>query len=285
MKKYLIIAFFLVSAAGAFAQRNEIGVFLGTSYYLGDLNPSKHFLLCKPAGGIIYRYDFNMRWALRINGLYGTVEGNDAVAKFNEERNLSFKSGVFEMSTLLELNFLPYATGNKERNYFTPYIFAGAGVFGFNPKAEYQGTWYDLKPLGTEGQGTTEYSDSRPEYSLMNVSFPFGLGFKYSIGNNICIGAEWGLRKTVTDYLDDVSTTYADPVILSATNGPVSAALSDRSDDYGNNTGLQRGNSNTKDWYAFAGGFITFRFKAGNHGTCPGNSNKHYKFKEYFKKD
>lgn len=274
----------MIFTLGSSAQRNEIGVFMGTSYYLGDLNPSKHFLLCKPAAGIIYRYDFNERWALKISGLYGTVEGDDAVAKFNEERNLSFKSGIFEVSPQLELNFLPYITGNKEENYFSPYIFAGIAVFSFKPKAEYNGIWYDLKLLSTEGQGTSIENAPKP-YSLMNVSFPFGLGFKYSVGKNICIGAEWGLRKTVTDYLDDVSTTYADIDVLTMEKGPTSAALSDRSDDYGNNTGLQRGNSGTKDWYAFAGGFITFKFNTGGDGTCPGNSNKHYKFKEYFKKD
>lgn len=266
----------------ASAQRNEIGVFLGTSYYLGDLNPSKHFLLTKPAGGIIYRYVFNPRWALKMNGLYGTVAGDDAVAKFNEARNLSFKSHVFEMSTQLELNFLPYVTGNTEENYFSPYIFAGISVFSFNPKAKYNGTWYDLKSYSTEGQGTSAPSTPKP-YSLTNVSFPFGLGFKYSIGKNICIGAEWGLRKTVTDYLDDVSTTYTDPNILAAEKGPIAAALADRSGI--DHTGLQRGNSGTKDWYAFAGGFITFKFNMGGDNGCPGVGNKHYKFKEYFKKD
>jgi hypothetical protein len=284
MKKFIFLPLVLAFALSSFAQRNEIGVFLGTSYYLGDLNPSKHFLLTKPAGGIIYRYIFTPRWALKMNGLYGTVEGDDAVAKFNEARNLSFKSHVFEMSAQLELNFLPYITGNTEEDYFSPYIFGGISVFSFNPKAEYDGTWYELKNYGTEGQGTSMTGAPKP-YSLTNISFPFGLGFKYSLGKNVCIGAEWGLRKTVTDYLDDVSTTYADPIILSAENGPISAVLADRSGENVSNTGLQRGNSGTKDWYAFTGAFITFKFNAGTDKSCPGVSNKHYKFRQVFKKD
>ncbi|MFH0866537.1 MAG: DUF6089 family protein [Bacteroidota bacterium] len=284
MKKLLIFPLFLVLAMTASAQRNELGVFLGTSYYLGDLNPSKQFLLTKPAGGLVYRYVFNPRWAIKINGLYGTVEGDDAVAKFNEARNLSFKSNVFELATQLELNFLPYVTGNTEENYFSPYIFGGIAVFSFKPKAEYEGVWYDLKSMSTEGQGTSVDNPPNP-YSLTNVSFPFGLGFKYSIGKNICIGLEWGLRKTVTDYLDDVSTTYADIDVLTMEKGPISAALSDRSENSPNNTDLQRGNSGTKDWYSFAGAFITFKFNAGGNKSCPGVGNKHYKFKEYFKKD
>jgi hypothetical protein len=285
MKKLLILLLLLGLFLKVSAQRNEIGVFLGTSYYLGDLNPSKHFLLSKPAGGLIYRYVFNPRWAIKVSGMYGSVEGDDAVAKFNETRNLSFKSHVFEVSPQLELNFLPYVTGNTKEDYFTPYIFAGISVFSFNPKAKFEGVWYDLKPLGTEGQGIPQYSNLKP-YSLTNISFPFGLGFKYSVGKNVCIGAEWGLRKTVTDYLDDVSTTYADPELLTQQHGDIGATLADRSGDNLNNTGLQRGNpSGTNDWYAFAGAFITFKFNASGKNTCPGVGNKHYKFREYFKKD
>ncbi len=286
MRKPLIIIILFFSFVSLHAQRNEIGPFLGTSYYLGDLNPSKHFLLTKPACGLVYRYILNQRWALKMSGLYGSVEGSDAKAKFNEKRNLSFKSPLFEVSSQIELNFLPYATGNKEKNYFTPYIFAGISVFSFKPKAKYNGTWYNLQPLGTEGQGTSS-SGVKP-YSLMKVSFPFGLGFKYSIGDNISIGAEWGIRKTTTDYLDDVSTTYADPVVLSAEHGDIAAILGDRSlkepgEDI-DNKGLQRGNSNTKDWYSFAGVFITCKFKTSGNKSCPAY-HKHSMFKEFLKKD
>jgi len=284
MKKFLIIIITFFCFLSAQAQRNEVGVLLGTTYYLGDLNPSKQFFLTKPAGGLLYRYIFNSRWALKLDGIYGSVAGDDAKAKFNEKRNLSFKSSIFEFSSQLELNFLPYITGNTKKDYFTPYIFGGIGVFGFKPKANYNGTWYNLQPLGTEGQGTSTSDLQR--YSLMKVSFPFGLGFKYSVGKYFCIGFEWGLRKTTTDYLDDVSTTYADPVLLAAENGPMSAILADRSiptpGETVNNTGLQRGNSNTKDWYSFAGVFITIKFKALKDEKCPAYGKK--LFRE-FKKD
>ena len=261
MKKEFLIIFAIFHFATLKAQHNEIGLFLGTSYYLGDLNPSRQFSLIKPAGGLIYRYSFDQRWAIKLSGLYGTVAGDDAKTKFNETRNLSFKSPIYEVSSQLELNFLPYATGNLNKDYFTPYIFGGVSFFGFNPKAKYNGSWYNLQPLGTEGQGTV--LTGTKQYSLLNVSFPFGLGFKYSVGKNLCIGAEWGLRKTITDYIDDVSTTYANPDAL---NSPMSVILADRSGT-GNNTGLQRGNSGTKDWYSFAGAFITFSFKK-DQGTC-----------------
>ncbi|HQI45720.1 MAG TPA: DUF6089 family protein, partial [Bacteroidales bacterium] len=129
MKKFLYIILFLLITTSifnkSFGQRNEIGITGGITYYLGDLNPSKHFLLSKPAGGIIYRYTLNERWAIKMNGIYGTLQGDDAKSKFNTARNLRFKSSLLEFSPQLELNFLSYKTGNSKEDYFTPYVFAG----------------------------------------------------------------------------------------------------------------------------------------------------------------
>ncbi len=285
MKKISALVIILLSFFTINAQRNEIGIMAGASYYLGDMNPSKQFFLPKPAGGIIYRYIINQRFALKFDGIIGSVKGSDSKSKFNEKRNLSFKSPLTEISSQLELNFLPFVTGDNKQ-YFTPYIFAGLSVFSFNPKAEYNGTTYDLQPLGTEGQGTSMYPDRKP-YSLTKVAIPFGIGLKYSIGKAFCFGAEWGLRKSTTDYLDDVSTTYADPLVLAAENGANAAALADQTiiapGESVNHTDLQRGNSSTKDWYSFAGLFITVKFKTGGKGSCPAYNN-HSKYRE-FKKD
>lgn len=284
MKKIIVIIISFISFLAAQAQKNEIGIILGTTYYLGDLNPSKQFFLSKPAGGIIYRYVINQRWAIKMDGIYGSVAGDDAKAKFNVERNLSFKSPLIEFSSQLELNFLPYQIGNDKAK-FTPYIFAGIAVFSFKPEAEYEGKWYNLQPLGTEGQGTS--ASSLKPYSLTKISFPFGIGFKYSLGKNVGIGVEWGIRKTTTDYLDDVSTTYADPVILSAEHGSIAAILADRSlnDSQNTNVGKQRGNSNTKDWYSFAGAYIVFKMNAKSK-SCPAYSKHHYKkFNEFLIRD
>ncbi len=282
MKYFLSLFVFLFVFTSAFAQRFELGFFCGGSYYIGDINPSKHFLLAKPAVGFVYRYNINSRFAAKLNVYSGYLYSSDGKAKFNEKRNLSFRSMILDISTEMELNFEHFEPGNTETP-FTPYIFGGFSVFKFNPQAEYQGTWYNLQPLGTEGQGTSRYPDRHP-YSLMSVAFPFGLGFKLNVTDFLLIGAEWGLRKTFTDYLDDVSTTYADPVVLSAEKGTIACALADRTiQEDGvpvNNTGLQRGNSQNKDWYSFAGLIITYRIKKKN-GPCPaydGKTKNKFKF-------
>jgi hypothetical protein len=280
IKKIVFTIFVFICPFIVNAQHNEIGILLGTSYYLGDLNPSKQFFLAKPAGGIIYRYILNPRWAIKVDGLYGCVAGDDAKSGVDVERNLSFKSNIFEISPQFELNFLPYITGSKERDYFTPYIFGGFALFHFNPKAEYNGAWYALQPLSTEGEGIPSLSGQKP-YSLTQVSIPFGFGFKYSIGDYICIGAEWGLRKTFTGYIDDVSGTYPNEDALAADKGSIAAILSDRSikkqGETNDDMGLQRGNSRP-DWYSFAVAFITFKFIAFKDNTCPayGRHSSHY---------
>ena len=242
----------------------EVGVFLGASYYTGDLNPSGHFnRFTRPAAGALYRMNFNPRISMKGIFSYGNIEGDDAYAKEESQRNrnLSFKSKLYEIAVEGEFNFLPFVIGNKKTSITTPYVFAGVGVFHFDPQGYYQGRWYKLQQLGTEGQGTT--FTNKKTYSLTQFSIPFGVGLKINTSKLIGVNLEWGLRKTFTDYLDDVSGSYVDPVLLASEKGTVAAALSDKSltKEGGSDTGRQRGNSFTNDWYVFTGIIITFKLQ------------------------
>ena len=251
-------------------QTSEIGLFLGGSYYTGDLNPSGHFnRFTRPAFGLLYRVNFNPRMSAKAIGSFGIIEGDDAYSRndAHKNRNLSFRSKVMEFAVEGEFNFLPFTTGSKKLAITTPYVFAGVAVYHFNPMGLYQGHWVPLQPLGTEGQGSS-FSSDKP-YSLTQFAIPFGVGLKVSTAKRVSINLEWGLRKTFTDYLDDVSGKYVDPALLASEKGIVAAALSDKSitQEGGSNAGRQRGNAFTKDWYAFAGVIISFRLK-GKEGQC-----------------
>lgn len=251
---YRIFIVFTISLfiGSALAQHNEIGLFGGGSYYIGDLNPSAHFSQTKPAAGLIYRHHFNARVSIRGQVMHGSIEGSDAKSKFNIQRNLSFRSELNEAAAIIEINFLPYLPGKLE-TIATTYVFGGISVFHFNPKAEYQGTWYDLQPLRTEGE--------KKPYPLYNVSIPFGLGCKLNLAKRISAAIEWGLRMTFTDYLDDVSTVYVD---LSQTNISNFPNLADRSPEINEPPNLihsQRGNSRNNDWYSFFGISVTYKIK------------------------
>jgi hypothetical protein len=278
LKTYLSILFLsLFFSFTGYSQRPkdksaEIGVFLGCSYYIGDINPLVHFgPMTKPAGGAVFRYNLNPRLAVRANAFFGTIQADDAIASSTaqQRRNLNFRSKISEFSIQAEFNFLEYQLGN-ERRKFTPYIFAGLGAFKFNPIAIYNNYSFTLQPLGTEGQGLE--GGPKKKYKLTQFSIPFGVGIKTHLSKRIGLSLEWGMRKTFTDYLDDVSTTYYDPVELAARRGAVAAAASDPStgtDPNYSNVGRQRGNPTTKDWYSFAGFVLTLKLKE-KRETCPG---------------
>jgi Domain of unknown function (DUF6089) len=252
------------------SKTTEVGIFLGGSYYTGDLNPSGHFnRFTRPAAGLLYRINLNPRISVKAIGSLGTIEADDSFSRneSHRNRNLSFKSKVMEFAVEGEFNFLPFVTGSKKLAITTPYVFAGVAVYHFNPQGFYQYRWIALQPIGTEGQGSS-FTGLKP-YSLTQFSIPFGAGIKVNTAKKISINFEWGIRKTFTDYLDDVSGKYVDPALLASEKGAVAAALADKSftQEGGSNAGRQRGNSFTKDWYAFAGVMITFRMK-GKEGEC-----------------
>jgi len=276
-RHFIILFSLLLGAFNSSAQRPqdksaEIGVFLGGSYYIGDLNPLVHFgPMTKPAAGAVFRYNVNPRLALRANAFFGTIQADDAISSSlaQQQRNLNFKSKVSEFSVQAEFNFLDYQIGN-ERKKFTPYIFLGIGAFKFNPVATYYNYSFTLQPLGTEGQGLD--GGPRKKYKLTQVCIPFGVGIKTNLSKMIGLSIEWGMRKTFTDYLDDVSTTYYNPAKLAAAHGAVSAVAADPSrgtDPNYSNVGRQRGNPTTKDWYSFAGITLTLKLKE-KRETCPG---------------
>lgn len=289
MRKYLItiasIAAITVAQAQTWTQQSslEFGIFLGGSNYYGELvnkffeTRGTHF-----NGGLLTRWNPNDRLTFKLGANYGKISGydnwygDDPVRKF---RNLSFQSTLWDFSGNLEINL--NTIDFRSETGVVPYIFGGIAVFKFNPQAQFvydpnsavaqniqnyaalqprDGEWVNLQPLGTEGQGTTEYND-RKRYSLTQLAIPFGGGLKFKMNRNWTLGLEYGVRKTFTDYLDDVSMTYVPLTFLESQYGPMSAAMSDRSATLNTadvNTPV-RGDDKNKDWYSIFGVTLTYR--------------------------
>jgi len=240
----------------------EFGGYLGASHYFGDLNTD--FSLNNPGLtiGMVGRYNFNERTAIKLTGMAGQVSAFDFDSNntFEQRRNLDFQSRILDFSAQIEFNFLPYFHGSKTQ-FFTPYLFAGLSVTNFNPQTEVcngspstpvsacngNTSLVNLRPLGTEGQFTGE------EYYTTTGGLAFGAGFKVSLNYEWSINVELSGRRLFTDFLDDVSGVYADIDDIQNLRGPVAAALADRSDPIIGETGRQRGSSTTKD----ALGFLT----------------------------
>ncbi len=268
MKKILLSILILPAAFAGNAQRLHITAFGGFSNYQGDLQ-DKRFTLnqAHPAGGLGLAYEITNKILARANFTYGKLSGDDKQNPKNAVRNLNFSSPITDIHLGLEYYILdPYSYR------LSPYIFAGISRFSFNPyTTDTGGRKVYLQPLSTEGQG---FYQGRKKYELSQFSIPFGGGARFALSDNIRVGFEIGLRKTNTDYLDDVSTTYVDQTLLYANRGQQAVDLAFRGDEL--KTGLnypadgtQRGSAKNKDWYYFSG--ITLSFRLGNGGYGSGN--------------
>ena len=256
-------AFSFSTEAQQFKPNTEVGILLGTSYYLGDLNTT-HFNQPLPAAGLIIRKNIDKRFAYKAEVMYLNIQSDeryseDTIAK---NRGLHFKSPIYELSGQVEFNFLPYQPGNPLYTW-TPYVYTGISIFHFNPQAENKnGEWVDLQELGTEGQGTTLFPE-KEKYSLIQYSIAMGGGFKIAVNPSFNIILEYGVRKTFTDYLDDVSTTFVGGVGNPYPLDMSQEALAMSDPESTHTRGDQRGNPDKKDWYSFAG--ITLSFTLNNN--------------------
>lgn len=169
--------------------------------------------------GSIYAAALYKNWmGARLEGTIGSVKSNDsllasvktsAYGRYN--RNLSFRSPIDEISLTLEFHPVDLLKGYAPT--ISPYAIAGIGYFHFNPQALLNGTWIDLRPLHTEGEGFAEYPASK-EYKLNQVNVPLGFGMKFEAGR-FNLRLEYITRVLFTDYLDDVHNKYIDPAVFS----------------------------------------------------------------------
>ena len=292
----LIVA--LISYTPSFSQFSagnyfEAGFTAGPMVFMGDLGG--HF-----GRGTTFIKDYNMKatklsfgafiaahpselvgFRLAIN--YGQIEGYDSYITpkggyetARHDRNLDFRSTITEAFLAMEV----YPTVLLEDDptsvfgRLRPYGVIGVGVFHFNPQGTYADpntgteTWVYLQQLHTEGQGFPEYP-TRKNYALTQLNIPMGVGVKYYLNENVNLSFEIIHRKTFTDYIDDVSTTYVDPSLFYKYLSPSQAMIADNiynkspkrgtipGQDY--SPGAQRGDASQNDGYFTASFKIGFR--------------------------
>ena len=254
MPRYIIFLLLLFVSFNLQAQTWEVGGFAGGSAYMGDLNPKNPVKVSGVALGAFVKRNFDGYLSARLNYTFGTIGGADSTSSSPQfrQRNLSFQTQLSELSLIGEFNFFNYIP-ESGKNKFTPFVYAGIGVIGYNPQASYQGQTYDLRPLMTEGE-------SKP-YGKVALTIPYGVGIKYNFSGTWNIIADIGYRNPTTDYLDDVSGVYPAKNKLTT---PLAQALSDRSGEstgiYTGSPGSQRGDFRPKDTYMFVGVGISFTF-------------------------
>lgn len=276
-KPFTLIVVMMLFAPPIFSQyqsyqaKGEIGVSGGVASYFGDLNPNATLTPFSLTAGGYYQQYINNYVGFRVSANYIRLHATDADNKniAYKNRNLNFTNDMAEISLTGNFNFFSYAPGFSGHN-FTPYVALGIGAVYTNPYTFYNGKKVFLRPLGTEGQNSTTTHDGK-KYGNIAMVFPLSVGVKQALSEKVNLFAEAGYRFTTTDYLDDVSSTYAGQEAFipgnykgAATQAALAGSLQDRSIGQTMGTkGWQRGNSLVKDSYLLFQIGVSYNF-----GTC-----------------
>ena len=165
------------TAAAAQEYKYEIGGMAGMAMYLGDANEASLFRGWNPAGGLVYRYNLNFRWAVKADLLMGKVTGDtkNEANVFPNHAQVAFKRNFFELGSQIEFNFLPYSDKFSYLNTrkISPYIFTGFGL-----------------TLAT-GEDT-----------FFGINLPMGVGVKYKMKNRVNLGVEYSIHRLLSDAFD-----------------------------------------------------------------------------------
>lgn len=180
-----LTAVLLLTSFNLSAQRNtDLGIFAGTSYYMGDLNPSVHYAMPSFAAGPLYRYNFHDRISVRGHAIIHSLRGSDPLyaGYIPPGSGTDFHANFVDLGLDLEFNWKPYRTAQR-KTVASPYVFAGLG--------------YGLKVAGD-----------------MNIrshaTIPFGFGYKVNMGRWLSAGFEAGARKALSDEVDGITNPPLD---------------------------------------------------------------------------
>ncbi|MCB9262555.1 MAG: hypothetical protein H6607_09295 [Flavobacteriales bacterium] len=234
---------------------------IGTCHYFGDMGG-------KQLGGASFGTDEfdmkNLRPVVRIGikqNILGWLAINSQLSytRINQDdsksakiwqhaRNLQFSTNIVEASVIAEtrLWYKNFKFNNK-KSFVEYYVALGAGLFYYNPTTKYEGKKYNLRQVGTEGQGLIPNSKT---YSIVAACLPVGGGFRFGLSSRTTLFLEAVYRYTTTDYIDDVSSNYPDFYKLTGSENTLASKLSYRGND-AYPAGSRRGNPSVKDSYVF----------------------------------
>lgn len=233
---FFLLAISLVMPKNLKSQIVEVGLSQGLSYYIGDINPAKHFLQSEVTYGGMVRYYENLRWSFRFQYTKFNLTASDKIAHFRPERDLAFRSTVDDFAFMAEFNFFEYWTGSRI-SFISPYIFAGISIL-------------DFYSTDLDGNSLKEQQNEGVSYSTLSWSIPFGFGVKCSLTDRIGVSVEWRMHKAFTDYIDDIDGYYIDEPTMQRGNG--------NSHMFGYNN----------DWYSFLGLILSYKFNLPKKVIC-----------------
>ncbi|NEW82287.1 MAG: hypothetical protein GZ094_07980 [Mariniphaga sp.] len=267
MRKLIVVIMLIMSSVCAMAQATtDLGVQVAAATYWGDIENVNYSKSITPVVGILGRYNFNRRLAIRgqlftgnlkAEGLFtnaniwqsGAPRVNDPITNIevpyprnNPDFNYYFNRSFQSVEALFEFNFRDYKLGRTKKDNWTPFVSVGLG--GFFSRASRVGSFI-LEPSETvAGSGVYApiYLDGVNQLSnnsdVLTLTIPVGVGLKFNITKRLGGIIEVIARKTFADNidnLDDPQRFILDP------NGTPPITYPDKV------SGMQLNNN---DWYA-----------------------------------
>lgn len=282
MRKIILLSFILFVCTDVYSQRRRSArpywsthLMLSSSTFLSDLGGKDYYGSNDPtdidfrkiryAIGTGIQYNLPKGFSFGLDAFYTRVTADDAETNWDRRvRKLKVRTDIFETSFKIEYT-IP-ENGGALRGF---YANVGGGISFFQPMNESNGIWYKLRPLGTEGQLIDPNQEVYKKYSPV---IPFGFGKKFYLRNGMMLAMDISLRKSFTDYLDDVSGKYADINAIDESSGPLAAYFSNpAAGDFheGNpvgRTGVDRGESSNLDNYFLFGFKLQIPLNGGRGG-------------------
>ncbi|AHW62440.1 Outer membrane protein beta-barrel domain-containing protein [Draconibacterium orientale] len=258
MRKLLLVFVTVLLTVSVHAQKTaDIGIWGGTLTSVhGDMDEDAPFQSFNLNFGAYFRYNFNARVAMRAMFLTGTFASEGTV----EGAPWEFDKSVQDLTLQAEINYLRYILGKKKLR-FSPYVTFGIGVayFPYN---------FTVGRLATDPDGPAGIMGFNPDHpelnggvvgdyeeSITTLTIPFGMGFKYTIGERLGLGVEYQMRKYMSDKLDDLD----DP--LAYVKGAETVTYND--------------GSHNNDWAGYLGVHLTYMIFTGKKA-CPAYDAKNW---------
>jgi len=166
--------------------RAEIGVQTALSLYSGDVNSisdlnlyGKNMKNMNADLGLMFRYRFNKRLALRLGYDYTKVKGNFLYRDANETFTASLNNPLHMADLWGEFNFFDLENNPHKRfsKRYSPYIFMGVGM-GYTPKYK------------------------NPASGSALFSIPVGVGFKWKMADKLNFNVQYVQRWFFGDFLE-----------------------------------------------------------------------------------
>ena len=230
MRSIVLIIFSVCFVSNIQAQIYEVGFFLGSSNFIGNVGKTKYIAPTNPVGGLLLKWNRSPRHSFRASVLLTQLEGND---KYSDDprrvaRNYQFKNTIVEFSAGMEFTFLDFDLHRMEPQ-MTPYLYTGIST------ARHKNYFFD--PLQTPPLNGDPMQPTFENTYSWAYGIPMVLGFKATAFDGVVLAAEIGVRYTFSDKID----------------GSVPDSPSRKAN-------YSFGNLNSNDWYVFSGISVTYTF-------------------------